>query len=98
MFYITEKPTKDDASLSVMVDSKCHLEIHGYVHAKIVKQLTNHQDLWVPRSNILDQKTDKLVKKSSKWGVGSTILCSQSLALMMVKATIMSYPIVRKMV
>jgi hypothetical protein len=25
-------------------------------------------------------------------------LCSQSLALMMVKATIMSYPIVRKMV
>ncbi len=41
-----KSPTKDDASLNVLVDSKCHLEIHGYVHAEIVKQLTNHQDLW----------------------------------------------------
>jgi hypothetical protein len=27
-------------------DSKCHLKVHGYVHAEIVKQLIDHQDLW----------------------------------------------------
>jgi hypothetical protein len=41
-----KSPTKDDASLSVMVDRTCHLKVYGYVHAEIVKQLIDHQDLW----------------------------------------------------
>jgi hypothetical protein len=32
-----ENLTKYDISLSVVVDSKCHLEVHGYVHVDVVK-------------------------------------------------------------
>jgi hypothetical protein len=39
--------TKDDASLIDLSDNRSHLEINGVVHSYIVKQLTNHLDLFL---------------------------------------------------
>ncbi len=38
---------KDDASLSVVSNSRSHLEVNGDIHSYVVKQLIDHLDLYL---------------------------------------------------
>jgi hypothetical protein len=41
-----ESTIKDDASLSVVFNSRFHLEVNGAAHCYIIKQLINHLNLY----------------------------------------------------